>query len=76
LLGLELEDLRTYRDTEASKQEQMRIDFWDSVEESKGTLDLNYYGLQAKGLAALMSSIEDYPDLEELWLRENALTVS
>mmetsp|Transcript_787 Transcript_787/g.1521 ORF Transcript_787/g.1521 Transcript_787/m.1521 type:complete len:899 (+) Transcript_787:6532-9228(+) len=74
MLGFELDELRVYRDTEVEEQERQRQEFWDASEATKGIVDLNYYGLGTKGLTALATSIEDCPDLEELWLRENSLT--
>lgn len=73
LLGLDYQDYKTFHTLPTEQQEKIIEEYQDITTQNSTVLDLNYYGLTNKGLNAVLEGIEDFPNLEYLYLRENKL---
>ncbi|CAG9316710.1 unnamed protein product [Blepharisma stoltei] len=73
LFGLEYNDYKTFHSLPTEQQEAIIQDFQDVTNQNSTILDLNYYYLGNRGLNAILDGIEDFPNLEYLYLRENKL---
>ena len=73
LLGINYSDYKSFY-TLPSEEQQKIIDQYNIDKNRTATvLDLNYYGLGPKGLMASFHGIEDFHNLEYLYLRSNKL---
>eukprot|EP00358_Blepharisma_japonicum_P002709 CAMPEP_0202953432 /NCGR_PEP_ID=MMETSP1395-20130829/46099_1 /ASSEMBLY_ACC=CAM_ASM_000871 /TAXON_ID=5961 /ORGANISM="Blepharisma japonicum, Strain Stock R1072" /LENGTH=270 /DNA_ID=CAMNT_0049667051 /DNA_START=857 /DNA_END=1666 /DNA_ORIENTATION=- len=73
LFGLEYNDYKNFHSLPTEQQEAIIQDFQDVTNQNSTILDLSYYCLGNRGLNAVLDGIEDFPNLEYLYLRENKL---
>ena len=73
LFGMNYSDYRQFYAIPVEQQEKIIESYNVDKNRTATVLDLNYYGLGNKGLCAVFGGIEDFPNLEYLYLRGNKL---
>lgn len=74
LLGLPETEYREFKGLQVEEQEVVVGQYQQAKEKYSHILDLNYYGLEGRGLMAVIPAIEDFTGLQTLLLRKNNLT--
>lgn len=75
LLGMPEPDYKAFKSMPVEEQEVVLGQYRVAKERYEYLLDLNYYGLEGRGLMAIVPGIEDMQGLKVLLLRKNNLTV-